>query len=82
MSEAPIILSKWQRDTFSKEQAKSKFAEFIKIVANQRACCCAGLLILLGANNWLKNWLLQILRQPLCGDKGKVREEELDLNYL
>ena len=37
MSEAPIILSKWQRDTFSKEQAKSKFAEFIKIVVNQGA---------------------------------------------
>ena len=30
--------------------------------------------MLLGANNWLKNWLLQILRQPLCGDKGKVRD--------
>ena len=70
MSEAPIILSKWQRDIFSKEQAKSKFAEFIKIVANKGACCCAGYQILLPANSWLKNWLLQILIQPLCGDKG------------
>ena len=34
MSEAPIILSKWQRDTFKREQAKSKFGEFIKIVEN------------------------------------------------
>ena len=32
MSEAPIILSKWQRDTFNREQAKSEFAEFIKLL--------------------------------------------------